>query len=212
MKLYSYWRSSAAYRVRIALALKGVSVEYLPVNLLTGENRAESYAAISPQKLLPTLEVDGHYLFQSLAILEYLEERYPTPALLPDDAIRRAYVRGLAQMVACEIHPLNNPRVLKYITGEMQQSEEAKKAWYAHWVQEGFDGVENALVRYGFAGRFCCGDEPTIADICLIPQVYNARRYAIDLSPFTNIVRIAEHAMKHPAFEQAAPEHQSDAA
>lgn len=211
MKLYSYYRSSAAYRVRIALALKGVQTEYLPVNLLKGENRSQDYGELNPQKLVPVLEADGRRITQSLAILEYLEERFPEPAILPKGAAERAYVRSLALLIACEIHPVNNLRVLHYLTGALNQSDAVKQGWYAHWVIEGFSAFETALTREGLAGSFCYGDAPSMADICLVPQVYNARRFAVDLAPFPTLVRIADHAAAQPAFREAAPENQPDA-
>lgn len=212
MKLYSYYRSSAAYRVRIALALKGAHADYLPVNLLKKENRAEAFAALNPQQLVPALDVGDGVLTQSLAIIEYLDEMFPDPALLPEDPLAKAYARSLALAVACEIHPLNNPRVLAYVTDVLGQSEEAKQAWITHWIREGFAGLEARIAASRYTGAYCVGDRPGLADICLVPQVYNARRYAVDLAPFPNIVRIADYAAQHPAFQAAAPENQPDAA
>ncbi|WP_422649320.1 maleylacetoacetate isomerase [Cupriavidus sp. H18C1] len=213
LKLYSYFRSSAAFRVRIALALKGLPFEYVPVHLLKdgGQQLSEQYRALNANALVPTLLDDDHALSQSMAIVEYLDETHPEPALLPGTALDRAYVRALAQSIACEIHPLNNLRVLKYLKHTLGVSEEAKDAWYRHWIEIGFDGLEATLTREGKAGRFCFGDTPTLADICLVPQVFNAQRFQVDLEPYPTIVRIFEACMALPAFQQAAPKAQPDA-
>ena len=212
MKLYTYFRSSAAYRVRIALNLKKLSAEMIPVNLLKGEQTEATYGAVNPQRLLPALEENGEVLIQSLAIMEYLEETYPEPPILPAAATERARVRALALAVACEIHPLNNLKVLRYLTGVIGASEEQKNAWYKHWVAEGFSGVEAMLAGSRHTGRFCHGDSPSMADCCLVPQVFNARRFNCDLGAYPAIVRVAEECEKHPAFIAAHPDKQKDAA
>jgi maleylacetoacetate isomerase/maleylpyruvate isomerase len=212
MKLYSYFRSSAAYRVRIALNLKGLSPEVVPVHLLRdgGENFKPEYMAKNPLALVPTLEVDGQPLIQSLAIIEYLEEVHPSPPLLPADAIGRARVRAIAQTVASEIHPLNNLRVLDHLVARMGVSESGKLDWYRHWVDEGLAGIERMLEQQR-SGDFCHGDAPTLADCCLIPQLYNARRFDCPLDAFPRILRVAGHCEQLPAFVDALPENQPDA-
>lgn len=213
MKLYSYFRSSAAYRVRIALNLKSLSYETVPVHLLKegGQQFSPEYRALNPMALVPTL-IDGDFvLTQSLAILEYLEETYPLPALLPSGAQDRARVRSIAQMIACDIHPLNNLRVLKYLKHELKADEEARNAWYRHWVSQGLTAVEKVLAASPQTGRYCHGDAPSLADVCLIPQVANARRLDCNLSGVPVIVRIDAACAKLPAFEQAAPARQADA-
>lgn len=212
MKLYGYFRSSAAYRVRIALNLKGLAYEQLAVNLADGEQRGVDNLARNPQGLVPVLETDdGTRLTQSLAICEYLDERYPEPPLLPADAAERARVRALAQAIACEIHPLNNLKVLKYLTGELGVSDEARLGWYRHWVSEGFDALETRLADSPATGAFCHGDTPTLADACLVPQVFNARRFDCDLSAYPTIRRIIERCATLDAFQRAAPAAQPDA-
>jgi len=211
MRLYGYWRSSAAYRVRIALALKGLSFEHVGVHLGKGEQHRPEFAAVNPQHLVPALEDGDHLLFQSLAIIEYLEEMHPEPRLLPTDAAGRSRVRSLAQIVACEIHPLNNLRVLNYLTGPLGISEEQKLTWYRHWVETGFAAFEERLTRESGTGRFCHGDTPGVADIALAPQIANARRFKVDLTPFPLIRRIADECMKLDAFQKAAPKNQPDA-
>ncbi|MDI5919374.1 maleylacetoacetate isomerase [Halomonas sp. LR5S13] len=210
--LYGYFRSSAAYRVRIALNLKGLAYDQVPVNLVKGEQRTEANVARHPQGLVPTLETDdGVQLIQSLAICEFLDEVHPEPPLLPADAEGRARVRALAQLVACEIHPLNNLRVLKYLVGELGVDDDTKLAWYRHWIIEGFDALETLLKRELGTGDFCHGDTPTLADLCLVPQVFNAERFACDLSAYPTIQRITANCRALPAFRQAAPEAQPDA-
>ncbi|HYG90444.1 MAG TPA: maleylacetoacetate isomerase [Azospirillum sp.] len=212
MKLYSYYRSSAAYRVRIALNLKGLTAEYVPVHLRKGEQKAPPFAALNPQKLVPALATDdGALLTQSLAIIEWLEEVHPHPALLPPEPDERARVRALALAIACDIHPLNNLRVLHHLRDRLGQDEEGRNAWYRHWVTEGFAALEALLANDPRTGRFCHGDQPTLADVCLVPQVYNAERVSCDLTPFPTIVRLAEAARALPAFADAAPERQPDA-
>lgn len=210
--LYGYFRSSAAYRVRIALNLKGLAYDQAPVNLVKGEQRGEEFLARNPQGLVPALITDdGARLTQSLAICEYLDERYPDPALLPADAAGRARVRALAQAVACEIHPLNNLRVLKYLTGELGVDEATKMTWYRHWISEGFAALEAQLSREAGSGDFCHGDTPGLADLCLVPQVFNAERFACDLAAYPRIRRIVANCRALDAFARAAPEAQPDA-
>lgn len=213
LRLYSYFRSSAAYRVRIALNLKGLDHEVVPVHLLRdgGENFRPEYTAKNPLALVPTLECDEGIVIQSLAIMEYLEEVYPQPPLLPAAPIERARVRAIAQTVASEIHPLNNLRVLGYLTDPLAQDKEAKLAWYRHWVHEGLAGIEQLLARSPSTGRFCHGDAPTLADCCLIPQLYNARRFECPLEDYPIIRRIDAACSGLDAFIQAAPENQRDA-
>jgi maleylpyruvate isomerase len=212
MKLYSYFRSSAAYRVRIALNLKGLTYETVPVHLLKdgGHQLSESYRSLNPTALVPTL-VDGDLAVgQSMAILEYLEETHPSPALLPADARGRARVRAIAQTIACDIHPLNNLRVLKYLKHEMGVGEEAKNDWYRHWIAQGLAAVEAMLVASPDTGRYCHGDQPTFADLCLVPQLFNARRFGCDESAYPTIVRVDAACAELPAFQQAAPANQPD--
>jgi maleylpyruvate isomerase len=209
MRLYDYWRSSAAYRVRIALNFKGRAYEQVAVDLRAGEQRRPEFLAINPQGLVPVLEDEGAVLTQSLPILNYLEERYPEPALLPKDAPGRARSRAIAVAIACEIHPLNNLRVLQYLERELGLDEARRLAWYRHWIAAGFGPLEAVLA--GAAGAFCVGDAPSLADVCLVPQVYNARRYECDLAPYPTIRRIDERCRQIDAFARAAPERQPDA-
>lgn len=212
MKLYGYWRSSAAYRVRIALNLKGIKVEHQSVHLVKngGEQHARDYVTLNPQHLVPTLVLDdGTALTQSLAILEYLEECGEGMKLLPSAALEKAQVRAMCLAIACEVHPLNNLRVLQYLSGEMALSDAAKNEWYHHWIHEGFAAVEKQLAVH--SGKYCFGDEPTLADVCLIPQVYNARRFNVPLDQYPNIVRIEAECNRLAAFAEALPENQADA-
>jgi len=210
--LYGYYRSSAAFRVRIALNLKGLAYAQAPINLAKGEQHGAAYLARNPQGLVPLLETDdGHQLTQSLAICEYLDERHPEPPLLPADPEERARVRALAQLIACEIHPLNNLRVLQYLVNELEVGEEAKLAWYRHWILQGFDALESLLTREAGTGRFCHGDRPTLADICLVPQVFNAERFECSLAAYPTIRRITAHCYALGAFRDAAPGAQPDA-
>jgi maleylpyruvate isomerase len=213
VKLYSYFRSSASYRVRIALNLKGLPYETIPVHLLRdgGEQLASTYREINPEALVPVLADGDHYLSQSLAIIEYLEETHLEPRLLPEAAIDRAYVRALALQIACEIHPLTNLRVLKYLTAELGVSEEVKFAWYKHWITSGFQVLEARLARDGRTGMLCFGDKPTLADLCLVPQIFNAHRFEIDMSPFPTLERINNFALSISAFANASPAQQPDA-
>jgi maleylacetoacetate isomerase len=209
MKLYSFFNSSTSFRVRIALALKGLPYEYAGVNLRSGEQGKDAHRALSPAGIVPVL-VDGDVtLTQSLAIIDYLDQRHPTPRLVPEDPVLRARVLEIAQTIACEIHPINNIRVLKYLTGTLGASEEGKSAWYKHWVDEGLAAVESLLSRLP-ARAYCVGDAPTLADCCLVPQVANALRMGCDLSRFTRVQAVYEHCMKQAAFIQAAPQNQPD--
>ena len=213
LTLYTYYRSSAAFRVRIALALKGLDYRAVPVHLLRdgGEHRTAEFAARNPARLIPTLEVDGSVLTQSLAMLEFLEETHPEPPLLPTGALARARVRALALAVACDIHPLNNLRVLRYLAGELDLDEERRNAWYRHWVAIGFEAVEAMLLRDRPPGPYCHGERPGLADCCLVPQVFNARRFSVPLDPYPTVRAVHEACMKLAAFERAAPEAQADA-
>ncbi|MFB2538073.1 MULTISPECIES: maleylacetoacetate isomerase [unclassified Acinetobacter] len=212
MKLYSYFRSSAAYRVRIALNLKQLSYETIPVHLVNqgGEQKLPAYTAINPQKLVPSLDDQGQIITQSLAIMEYLDETYSETPLLPQDAVGRARVRAIAQLIACDTHPLNNLRVLQYLQNNFKVDDDAKNQWYKHWIHESFAALEQ-LLQSPETGRFCHGDMPSLADACLVPQVYNARRFNCDLSAYPTIVRIDAECTKLPAFQAAAPENQIDA-
>ncbi|MBB1486765.1 maleylacetoacetate isomerase [Oceanospirillum sediminis] len=211
MQLFDYFRSSASYRVRIALNLKGIDCEQIGVNLLKGEHKGDEHLSRNPQGFVPALALDsGEVLTQSLAIIEYLEEVYPDRPVLPTDAAERARVRSLAQLIACDIHPVDNLRVLKYLTGELGISEEQKTRWYQHWIEEGFAALESRLSDAA-TGQFCHGDTPTLADICLAPQVFNAQRFNVDLTPFPHIMAVYQHAEALDAFRLARPENQPDA-
>ena len=212
MKLYNYFRSSAAYRVRIALNLKGIEPENVFVHLQKSEQLAAGYLQINPQGLIPTLVDGDEIITQSLAIIEYLDETHPVPPLLPAAPAERARVRSIALAIACDIHPIDNLRVLKYLTGVLKVSEEQKNEWYAHWVREGLSALETRLAADARTGRFCHGDTPTLADICLIPQLANARRVTLDLSVFPTLLRIEAACNALPAFADAAPARQPDAA
>lgn len=209
MRLYDYWRSSAAYRVRIALNVKGLAYEQVAVDLSAGAHRAPEFLAINPQGLVPCLEDGGALLTQSLPILNYLEERYPQTPLLPADLPGRARSRAIALVCACEIHPLNNLRVLQYLERELGLDEARRLAWYRHWMAEGLGPIEAMVARS--AGEFAVGDAPSLADVCLVPQVYNARRYQCDLEPYPTIRRIDARCREIEAFARAAPERQPDA-
>lgn len=209
MKLYSFFNSSTSFRVRIALALKGLPYDYAAVNLRSGEQGKDAYRALSPAGIVPVL-VDGDVMLtQSLAIIDYLDQRHPMPRLVPEDALARSRVLEIAQTIACEIHPVNNIRVLKYLTGKLDVGEADKAAWYRHWVDEGLGAVESLLAKLP-AGAYCVGDAPTLADCCLVPQVANALRMGCDLSPFARVRAVYEHCMTQPAFIQAAPQNQPD--
>lgn len=213
MKHYGYFRSSAAYRVRIALALKELPHDFISVHLKKdgGQHQKPDYLNLNPQGLVPTLTTDdGAALTQSLAIIEYLDEVHPTPAFLPSDPLGRAKVRAIAQAIACDIHPVNNLRILDYITGPLGGSKEDMLIWYKHWINEGFRGLEG-LLQASSHGKFCYGDTPGLADICLVPQVFNAQRFNCDLSAFPRSVEIASRCNEMPAFANAAPGKQPDA-
>ena len=210
MKLYTYFRSSAAFRVRIALNLKGLAYEPVFVHLAKGEHRAAAYAKVNPQALLPTLELDdGTRLTQSLAIIEYLDEKHPQKPLLPKDSQERARVRSLSYLIASEIHPLNNLRVLQHLKRALSQSEDQVNAWYRHWIADGLAKLEAELASS--KGRFCHGDTPTMADCCLVPQIFNAKRYQSDLAPYPQTMRVFEACMQLEAFDRAQPSKQPDA-
>ena len=204
--LYDYYRSSAAYRVRIALNMKGVDYESRPVNLLESEQRSEEYRALNPQGFVPMLEIDGQRLTQSLAIINYLDLRFPTQPLLPARAAERAHVVAMAMAVACDIHPLNNLRVLKYLKGQLGHSQEEVDAWYVHWIDEGLPALEALAAPR--AGKYLFGDAPTAADICLVPQLYNARRFNASLDDYPTLLRADENASKLDAFARAHPDRQ----
>ncbi|HNE59973.1 MAG: maleylacetoacetate isomerase [Rubrivivax sp.] len=204
MKLYNYFRSSASFRVRIALHLKGLAYDYLPIHLAKGEQRQPAFAAVTAEGLVPVLQTDDeHRLTQSMAIIEYLDETHPQPPLLPADALGRARVRALAQIVACEIHPLNNLRVLKYLVHDLKASEDAKNAWYRHWVRLGLQAYEGQLATQ--TGRYSHGDTPTLADCCLVPQIFNARRFDCDLSGLPRTMAVFDACMQLQAFQNAQP-------
>ena len=213
MKLYDYFRSSACYRVRIGLQLKGLDYDAVSVHLVRdgGEQLKPDYREINPTGLVPVLKDGGATLTQSMAILEYLDETHTTSPLLPADAAGRARVRSLALMIACDIHPLDNLRVLRYLVKQAGLTEDAKNAWYAHWVQEGFTALEAHLAASADTGRFCHGDTPTLADCFLVPQVFNAVRFCIDITPYPTIARIDEACRALPAFQAAHPSQQPDA-
>jgi maleylacetoacetate isomerase len=206
--LHSYWRATAPYRVRIGLHLKGLEYHYSAVDLRAGEQAQPPYRALNAQALTPTLEVDGVVLTQSLAILEWLEETHPEPALLPKDPLDRAVVRAMADIVACDIHPLNNLRIARALLA-MKVSDEDRQSWVARWITDGFNALEPMVARHG-AG-FAFGAAPSIADCCLIPQVYSAERYEVDLTAYPAIRAVADHALHHPAFAEAHPDKQPDA-
>jgi maleylacetoacetate isomerase len=209
LTLHSYWRATAPYRVRIGLRLKGLDYGYVGVNLLKGEQHADDYVTRrNRQHLTPALEADGHVLTQSLAILEWLEETHPEPALLPKDPFDRAHVRAMAAIVACDIHPLNNMRIQKALT-DLGVDAAGREAWSQRWIIDGFSALEPMVAKYGKG--FAFGDTPTLADCCLVPQVYSAGRYNVDLAPFPAVVAAAEHATRHPAFAAAHPDVQPDA-
>ncbi len=208
MKLYSYFRSSASFRVRIALELKGLAYDYAPIHLVRREQAQPAFAEVSADGLVPVLELDdGARLSQSMAIIEYLDETHPAPPLLPADPVRRARVRAMAQTIACEIHPVNNLRVLRYLVHDLQVGEDAKTAWYRHWVRQGLEAFERQLERLpaGSRGRFCGGDAPTLADCCLVPQIFNAQRFKCDLSGLPLTLAAHEACMAESAFQRAQP-------
>jgi maleylacetoacetate isomerase len=204
MKLHNYFRSSASFRVRIALALKGLPYDYVSVHLARGEQLLENFTQINGDALVPVLEVDGLRLTQSLAIIEYLEDTHPEPALLPQDPAGRARVRALAQSIACEIHPLNNLRVLKYFSNSLKLDEDQKNTWYRHWVRLGLEAFEKQL-NHSLAGRFCHGDSPSLADCTLVPQIFNGKRFNVDFTGLDKTMAIFSACMELAAFQQAQP-------
>lgn len=203
MQLYNYFRSSASFRVRIALALKGLDYEYLPVHLVKNEQHGEAYTGLSASHLVPLLKDGDAVVVQSMAIIEYLDETHPQPPLMPADALGRARVRALSQDIACEIHPLNNLRVLRHLVKTMGLSEEAKDGWYKHWVETGLETVERQLAAA--PSRYCHGDTPTMADCVLVPQIFNAQRFDCRLDHVPNVMRVFEACMQHEAFIKAQP-------
>jgi maleylacetoacetate isomerase len=211
VKLYTYFRSSAAFRVRIALNIKGLAYEPVFVHLAKGQHRERQYAEINPQGLLPTLELDdGTRLVQSLAIIEWLDEKHPAPPLIPKEPLARARVRALSYLVASEIHPLNNLRVLQHLKRALGQSQEQIDTWYRHWIADGLQKLEAELARPG-TGKFCQGDAPSMADCCLVPQIFNAKRFNSDLAPYPTTMRVFDSCMKLEAFDRAQPSKQPDA-
>lgn len=204
MKLHNYFRSSASFRVRIALALKGLAYEYHSVHLAKGEQFQDAFIQLNSDALVPMLEMDGLRLTQSMAIMEYLDETHPTPALLPTDAAGRARVRALSQAIACEIHPINNLRILKYLSGTLKVDEDTKNTWYRHWVDLGLQAFEKQLA-HSPAGAFCHGDTPGMADCVLVPQIFNAQRFNVDLRGFKRTMAVFNACMTLPAFQQAQP-------
>lgn len=213
MKLHNYFRSSASFRVRIALALKGLSYDYIPVHLARGDHKLPGYTEVSADRLVPLLEVEGERLSQSMAIIEYLDETHPDPALMPRDALGRAKVRALAQSIACEIHPLNNLRVLKYLVKQLKVDEEAKNTWYRHWVREGLESFERQLQALAAqrqraklpASVYCYGETPTLADCCLVPQIFNGQRFDVNFDGLSLTMAAFDACMKHEAFQKAQP-------
>ncbi len=210
MKLYGYFRSSAAFRVRIALNLKGLAYETASIHLRRGDQARPDYRAVNPQGLVPTLEIDGRTMIQSLAIIEYLDETHPEPPLLPETAAERARVRALAEIVACDIHPINNLRVLRYLARNYGRDEAAIGVWYNHWIDAGFQALEALLAGDPATGTFCHGNQPGLADITLVPQTVNAERYRLDMTPYPTIARIFAACMELPAFRAAHPDNQPD--
>ncbi|MCP1172236.1 maleylacetoacetate isomerase [Ralstonia chuxiongensis] len=211
IKLYNYFRSSASFRVRIALEVKGLPYDYAPVHLLKGEQMAPDFVKLNPDALVPVLCDGNDVLNQSLAIVEYLEETHPEPTLLPGSPSNRAHIRAIALAIACEIHPLNNPRVLKYLKNTFNVEEEARNDWYRHWVKLGFAALEARLSASPLTGAYCVGDTPTLADVCLVPQVFNGKRFDVAVEDYPTLARIFEHCMAQEAFQRAAPGVQPDA-
>jgi maleylacetoacetate isomerase len=211
-KLYTFFRSSASYRVRIALNLKGIEYESVAVHLRKQDHRAPEYLRLNPLGLVPMLEHENHHIPQSLAIIEYLDERVPEPPLLPGDAHGRAIVRAMAQAVACDIHPICNLRVLEYLRSQLDVDEDGVNAWYRHWVAVGLEGLEGIVAAHRGAGPYCFGGHITLADVCLVPQLYNARRFSCDLTRYSHLLAVDAALQSHPAFAAALPERQPDAA
>ncbi|MBX3623037.1 MAG: maleylacetoacetate isomerase [Rhizobacter sp.] len=212
MKLYNYFRSSASFRVRIALALKGLAYDYVPVHLVKNEQLQAPFNALSPSRLVPLLQDGDALLGQSVAIIEYLDETHPNPPLLPADPVGRARVRALSLDIACEIHPLNNLRVLRYLVHELKVSEDDKNRWYRHWVESGLEAVERQLAGSPATGRYCHGDAPTMADVLLVPQIFNAQRFDCRLDHVPTVMRVFGECMQHEAFVAAQPSACPDAA
>ncbi len=210
IKLYGYYRSSAAYRVRIALFLKGLEWKNIPVNLFAGEQKEEKYHCVNPQGLVPAMEIEEKLLTQSLAIIEWLDEEYPNTTLLPKSSIEKAQVRALAYQVAMDIHPLNNLRVTKFLTSELGVNEQQKLHWYQHWITQGFEALELSIDKLGSNGNYCFGDCAGLADVCLIPQIYNALRFDCDLATYPLIRSIYQHCNSLDPFQRALPEVQAD--
>ena len=204
MKLHNYFRSSASFRVRIALEIKSLPYDYIPVHLARGDHKKPPYADLSADTFVPLLEIDGQQLSQSMAIIEYLDEKHPAPALMPADALGRAKVRALAQSIACEIHPLNNLRILKYLVKDLKVEEEAKNTWYRHWCRQGLLAFEKQLAQLP-ASIYCYGNTPTLADCCLVPQIFNAQRFDTDLSDLPRTMAAFDACMALPAFQKAQP-------
>lgn len=204
MKLYNYFRSSSSFRVRIALNLKGLAYDYVAVHIAKGEHKLSAYADVSADGLVPVLDINGRRLSQSLAIIEYLDELHPEPALLPADPFERAQVRALSQSIACEIHPINNLRVLKYLSTELHVSDDAKNTWYRHWVRSGLEAFERQLALLP-PSRFCFGETPTLADCCLVPQIFNGQRFKVNFEGLPRTMAAFEACMQLPAFQQAQP-------
>jgi len=204
MKLHNYFRSSASFRVRIALGLKGLPYDYVPVHIAKGEHKKPPYVDLSADTLVPLLEVDGEKLSQSMAIIEYLDETHPEPPLLPADAVGRAKVRALAQSIACDLHPVNNLRILKYLVHVLKVDEEAKNAWYRHWCREGLEAFERQLAQLP-PSTYCYGSTPTLADCCLVPQIFNAQRFKVNFDGLPRTMAAYEACMALPAFQQAQP-------
>lgn len=208
LKLYNYFRSSASFRVRIALNLKGLPYEEIPIHLVNngGEQHSENYQTINPQSLVPALDDDEKIITQSMAIIEYLEDTHPKPALLPENVYHRALVRAFALSIAADTHPLNNLRVLNYLTQEVGASEDQKNRWYHHWIKKSFTALEKQLSKSALTGDFCFGNTPTLADIFLVPQLYNARRFSCDVSAYPTLLRIDQHCQQLAAFKNAWPQ------
>jgi maleylacetoacetate isomerase len=211
VKFYGYFRSSAAYRCRIAFNLKGVETDFVPIHLRRGEQNKEAYFRVNPQGLVPALAVDGHVLTQSVAIIEWIDETHPQPPLLPRNPIERAKVRALALTIACDVHPLQNLRVLNYLKTELDQDPQGVDRWCRHWIESGLRAAEALVTSSGKKGAFCFGDTPGLADICLVPQMFSANRFGCDLKDMPTLRRIAEACDAHPAFAQAHPARQPDA-
>jgi len=210
MKLYTYFRSSSSFRVRIALNLKGVAYESVFVHLVKGEQSSESYKAKNPMGLVPALEVDGEVLSESVAIIEYLDEMHPAPALLPEDAIARAHVRAMVNVIACDIQPLNNLAILKYLKDPLGKTQADVDQWYTHWIERGFTAMEQMVSQHG--GKYCFGDTVTLADVFLVPQMWNGRRFNADMTAYPNLERVEKALYELEAFQDALPENQLDAA